>query len=106
MEITEKWLGEIGGWAVMKAARSLVDAGLAADCGGVFVRLAPAGSFDSNTAHMLKECAEYLASVADAQSDRRVTPEEFHRAKSNAHEWIAAILQHVEGLRVSAGVEQ
>ncbi len=30
MEITEKWLGEIGGWAVMKAARSLVDAGLAA----------------------------------------------------------------------------
>ncbi|MFC5456820.1 SNF2-related protein [Prosthecobacter fluviatilis] len=30
MEITEKWLGEIGGWQVMKAARSLVDAGLAA----------------------------------------------------------------------------
>lgn len=30
MEITEKWLGEIGGWAAMKAARSLVDAGLAA----------------------------------------------------------------------------
>ncbi|MCB1277369.1 DEAD/DEAH box helicase [Prosthecobacter sp.] len=30
MEITEKWLGEIGGWAVMKSARSLVDAGLAA----------------------------------------------------------------------------
>ncbi|WP_395753279.1 DEAD/DEAH box helicase [Prosthecobacter sp.] len=29
MEITEKWLGEIGGWAVMKSARSLVDAGLA-----------------------------------------------------------------------------
>jgi superfamily II DNA or RNA helicase len=28
MEITEKWLGEIGGWQVMKAARSLVDAGL------------------------------------------------------------------------------
>ena len=30
MEITEKWLAEIGGWAVMKSARSLVDAGLAA----------------------------------------------------------------------------
>jgi superfamily II DNA or RNA helicase len=30
MEITEKWLGEIGGWQVMKAARSLADAGLAA----------------------------------------------------------------------------
>lgn len=30
MEITEKWLGDIGGWAVMKSARSLVDAGLAA----------------------------------------------------------------------------
>ncbi len=30
MEITEKWLGEIGGWAVMKSARSLADAGLAA----------------------------------------------------------------------------
>jgi superfamily II DNA or RNA helicase len=29
MEITEKWLGDIGGWAVMKSARSLVDAGLA-----------------------------------------------------------------------------
>lgn len=28
MEITEKWLGEIGGWQVMKAARGLVDAGL------------------------------------------------------------------------------
>lgn len=29
MELTEKWLGEIGGWAAMKSARSLVDAGLA-----------------------------------------------------------------------------
>jgi len=29
MEITEKWLGEIGGWQVMKAARGLVNAGLA-----------------------------------------------------------------------------
>lgn len=29
MEITEKWLGEIGGWQVMKTARGLVDAGLA-----------------------------------------------------------------------------
>ena len=28
MEITEKWLGEIGGWAAMKAARGLVAAGL------------------------------------------------------------------------------
>jgi len=28
MEITEKWLGEIGGWQVMKAARGLLDAGL------------------------------------------------------------------------------
>lgn len=27
MEITEKWLGEIGGWQAMKAARSLVDGG-------------------------------------------------------------------------------
>lgn len=30
MEFTEKWLGEIGGWAAMKAARGLVDAGLVA----------------------------------------------------------------------------
>lgn len=30
MEITEKWLGEIGGWQVMKTARGLVDAGMAA----------------------------------------------------------------------------
>jgi superfamily II DNA or RNA helicase len=29
MEITEKWLGEIGGWQVMKAARGLADAGMA-----------------------------------------------------------------------------
>lgn len=29
MEFTEKWLGEIGGWAAMKAARGLADAGLA-----------------------------------------------------------------------------
>ena len=29
MEITEKWLGEIGGWQAMKAARSLVDGGFA-----------------------------------------------------------------------------
>jgi superfamily II DNA or RNA helicase len=28
MEITEKWLGEIGGWQALKAARGLVDAGL------------------------------------------------------------------------------
>jgi len=28
MEFTEKWLGEIGGWQAMKAARGLVDAGL------------------------------------------------------------------------------
>jgi uncharacterized Zn finger protein len=27
MDITEKWLGEIGGWAAMKAARGLVAAG-------------------------------------------------------------------------------
>jgi superfamily II DNA or RNA helicase len=27
MEITEKWLGEIGGWQAMKAARALVDGG-------------------------------------------------------------------------------
>lgn len=31
MDITEKWLGEIGGWAAMKAARSLVQAGAVAD---------------------------------------------------------------------------
>ncbi|HYF34764.1 MAG TPA: SNF2-related protein, partial [Prosthecobacter sp.] len=30
MEVTEKWLGEIGGWAAMKAARGLVDAGMVA----------------------------------------------------------------------------
>ncbi|MFO1485723.1 MAG: SNF2-related protein [Verrucomicrobiaceae bacterium] len=30
MDVTEKWLSEIGGWQVMKAARGLVDAGLAA----------------------------------------------------------------------------
>jgi superfamily II DNA or RNA helicase len=29
MEITEKWLGDIGGWQVMKAARGLADAGMA-----------------------------------------------------------------------------
>lgn len=29
MEITEKWLSEIGGWQVMKAARGLADAGMA-----------------------------------------------------------------------------
>lgn len=28
MEFTEKWLGEIGGWQAMKAARGLVEAGL------------------------------------------------------------------------------
>lgn len=28
MEITEKWLGDIGGWQAMKAARSLVEAGV------------------------------------------------------------------------------
>lgn len=32
MEITEKWLGEIGGWAAMKAARALVAAGAVSDC--------------------------------------------------------------------------
>ncbi|HYF47911.1 MAG TPA: hypothetical protein VEJ63_00780, partial [Planctomycetota bacterium] len=75
-------------------------------CGGVFFRLTPTGSIDAHTANVLRECSEYLASVADAHSDRKVTPEEFHRAKSNAHEWIAAILAHVEGLRVSAGVQE
>jgi len=40
MEITEKWLGEIGGWAAMKAARGLADAGLAAlkSADGEFIR--------------------------------------------------------------------
>lgn len=32
MEITEKWLGEIGGWAAMKAARALVAAGAVSEC--------------------------------------------------------------------------
>ncbi len=31
MEMTEKWLGEIGGWAALKAARSLVSAGAVRD---------------------------------------------------------------------------
>lgn len=31
MEITEKWLGEIGGWQAMKAARALVQAGVVSD---------------------------------------------------------------------------
>ena len=32
MDITEKWLGEIGGWAAMKSARSLVAGGSVSEC--------------------------------------------------------------------------
>ncbi len=45
MEITEKWLGEIGGWQAMKAARSLVDAGL------VSVQSAEAGKIRGLAGH-------------------------------------------------------
>lgn len=31
MDITEKWLGDIGGWQVLKAARGLVDRGVVSD---------------------------------------------------------------------------
>lgn len=31
MDITEKWLGDIGGWQVLKAARSLLDRGVVSD---------------------------------------------------------------------------
>lgn len=88
-----------------KAAKNdvLVKA-IAQECGGVFYRLWPNGTIDTQAARSLKEFGEYIASVADAHTDRTVTPEEFHRAKAQAHEAIAAILAHVEGLRIAANV--
>lgn len=96
-----RWVGP-----VTRAAKNYVlIKALAAECGGVFYLLDRSASMDSETAKSLREFGEYLSAVADAQTDRRVTPDEFHRAKAQAHECIAAILEHVESLRIGAGVE-
>lgn len=79
---------------------------LAIDCGGVFFRLNRAASLDAETAKSLKEFSEYIAAIADAQDDAKTTPEEFHRVKAQAHEAIAAILAHVEKVRIAAGVSE
>jgi hypothetical protein len=79
---------------------------LAIDCGGVFFRLNRVASMDAETSKSLKEFAEFIASVADAQDDQQTTPEEYHRVKAQAHESIAAILSHVEKLRIAAGVPE
>lgn len=79
---------------------------LARQCGGVFYRLALPGEMDTATAKTLREFGEYLTEVANAMSDHRVTPEEYHRVKSQGHEAIAAILAHLAGLRVKAGLPE
>lgn len=79
---------------------------LAIDCGGVFYRLNRSASLDAETAKSLKEFSEYISAIADAQDDQQTTPEEYHRVKSQAHEAIAAILAHVEKVRITAGVNE
>lgn len=101
VQFQARWIGPV----TRSAKNDVLIKFLAADCGGVFVRLDRSGQMDAQTAKSLREFGEYLAAVADAQTDRKVTPEEFHRLKSQAHEAIAAVLEHVEWLRVSAGVE-
>lgn len=79
---------------------------IAEQCGGAFYRLAGPGKMDQATATSLKEFAEYLSAIADATSDRVVTPAEYYRAKAQAHDAISAILSGVEGLRVTANVPE
>lgn len=79
---------------------------LAIDCGGVFFRLNRNASMDVETSKALKEFGEYISSVADAQDDLKTTPEEYHKVKAQAHEAIAAILAHVDKLRIAAGVSE
>lgn len=64
MEITEKWLGEIGGWQAMKAARSLYEAGL------VSVQTAESGRLRGLAGHgkMKFACGLLIRSAKDVDN--------------------------------------
>jgi hypothetical protein len=72
--------------------------------GGVFVRLNAAADADEHTSRSLKEFGDYLHSVAESNSDGRVTPAEAAHVKAQGHEAIAAILAHIA--HVEQRVEQ
>lgn len=101
VQLQARWIAPL----TIASGNDIVIKQIAEECGGVFYRLAPAGAIDQATASSLKEFSEYLSAVADAQTDRTVQPVEYYHAKAQAMDAIAAILSHVEGLRVAAGVE-
>ena len=102
VQLQARWIAPL----TIASGNDIVIKQIAEECGGVFYRLAPAGAMDTATAKSLKEFGEYLSAVADAQTDRTTTPAEYHHAKGQALDAIAAILAHVEGLRVAAGVDE
>lgn len=100
VQLQARWIAPL----TIASGNDIVINQIAEECGGVFYRLAAAGKIDAATANSLKEFSEYLAAVADAQADRSVTAVEYYRVKAQAMDAIRAVLSHVDGLRVSAGV--
>ena len=68
---------------------------IARACGGVFVQLhAGHASPDANTAKVLTEVGEYLQTVAAADSDGKVTADEFKATSHQIDDAIEALLAH------------
>lgn len=105
VQLQARWIAPL----TIASGNDIVIKQIAEECGGVFYRLAAPGAIDQATATSLKEFSEYLSAAADAQCQHGadgpdVSVVEYYRVKAQAHEAIAAVLSHVEGLRVKAGV--
>ncbi len=91
MEITEKWLAEIGGWAAMKAARGLVEAGL------VVVTSAEGGLIRGTTGSGKMKNSAGLRIRGSSDVDNLCTCPHARRTGSVCEHALAVVLCHVKG---------
>ncbi|MES2598858.1 MAG: DEAD/DEAH box helicase [Verrucomicrobiota bacterium] len=96
MEITEKWLGEIGGWQAMKAARGLVDAGF------VTVQSAEPGRIRGLAGGGKTKFASGLAFTSRSDVQNLCTCPTARRGLICDHA-LAVVLAHILGPKAGAG---
>ncbi|GEP45855.1 DEAD/DEAH box helicase [Brevifollis gellanilyticus] len=96
MEITEKWLGEIGGWQAMKAARGLVDAGF------VTVQSAEPGRIRGLAGGGKTKFASGLAFSSKSDVQNLCTCPTARRGLICDHA-LAVVLAHILGPKAGAG---
>lgn len=98
MEITEKWLGEIGGWQAMKAARGLVDAGF------VTVQTAEPGRIRGLAGGGKTKFASGLAFSSKSDVQNLCTCPTARRGLICDHA-LAVVLAHIQGPKAGSGVK-